>query len=59
MLVEQVASELSQPGAAETDLVDALAYLKLLGPESAREIFGTSEWAPYIESRLKGRRNAA
>ena len=61
MLVEQVASELNRPGAEEMDLADALAYLKILPQDSAREIFGTAEWAPYLESRLsfKGQGNAA
>jgi len=61
MLVEQVASELNRPGAEEVDLADALAYLKILSPDSAREIFGTGDWAPYFESRLssKSPRNAA
>ena len=61
MLVEQVASELNRSGAEKMDLADALAYLKMLTPESAREIFGTEDWAPYFESRLSsnGQANAA
>ena len=52
MLVEQLASELDRSGAEKRDLADALAYLKMLTPESARKIFGTEDWAPYFESRL-------
>ena len=61
MLVEQVASELNRPGAEELDIADALAFLKFLPPDSAREIYGTADWGPYFESRLnsKGQGNAA
>jgi len=61
VLVEQVASKLNRPGAEEVDLADALAYLKLLPPNSARDILGSEEWAPYLESRLfaKGQGDAA
>jgi len=61
VLIEQVASELGRPGADELDLVDALANLKNLPPNSARDILGSEEWAPYLESRLvaKGQASAA
>ena len=61
VLVEQVASKLNRPGAEEVDLADALAYLKLLPPDSARDILGSEEWTPYLESRLfaKGQGDAA
>ncbi|MEQ1525201.1 MAG: hypothetical protein ABL911_00435 [Gallionella sp.] len=60
MLVEQVATELNQHGADNDDLADALAYLKSLPPGSELEIFGSEEWVPYLESRLKikGQTNA-
>jgi hypothetical protein len=60
MLVEQVATELNQLGAEDDDLADALAYLKSLPPGSELEIFGSEEWVPYLESRLKikGQTNA-
>lgn len=61
VLVEQVASGLNRPGAEEADLADALAYLKILPPNSAHEILGSEEWVPYLESRLiaKGQGDAA
>lgn len=52
MLVEQVAFELNQNGAKEDDIADALTYLKTLPDGSLKEIFGTDEWLPYLESRL-------
>jgi hypothetical protein len=55
MLVEQVASELNRSGAEEVDVADALAYLKILPPDSVREIFGTGEWASYLDSRLRSK----
>jgi len=60
MLVEQVASELNQPGAEDSDLADALANLKNLPRDSSLEIFGSDEWVPYLETRLriKGQTNA-
>ena len=61
MLVEQVAFELNQHGANDKDIADSLAYLKCLPTGSSLEIFGTEEWLPYLESRLKvdGQTNAA
>jgi hypothetical protein len=61
MLVEQVAFELNQNGAKDNDIADALTYLKSLPNGSSKEIFGTDEWLPYLESRLKmgGQTNAA
>jgi hypothetical protein len=60
MLVEHVASELNQPGAEVSDLADALANLKNLPRDSSLEIFGSDEWVPYLETRLriKGQTNA-
>ncbi len=55
MLIEQVASELNQPGAEDNDLADALANLKNLPPSSSLDIFGSTDWVPYFESRLKKR----
>lgn len=59
MLVEQVAFELNQNGAKDDDIADALTFLKSL--PNGTEIFGTDEWLPYLESRLKmgGQTNAA
>lgn len=53
MLVEQVATELNQNGAEDLDLIDALAFLKSLPPGSELEIFGSKEWTPYFEAKLK------
>jgi hypothetical protein len=53
MLVEQLADELSQHGANEDDLADALAYLKSLPPDAELEILGSKGWIPYFESRLE------
>ena len=60
ILVEQVASELNQPGAEDSDLADALACLNNLPPSSSFEILGSADWVPYLESRLriKGQPNA-
>lgn len=61
MLVEQVAFELNQNGAKDDDIADALTFLKSLPDGSSKEFFGTDEWLPYLESRLKmgGQTNAA
>jgi hypothetical protein len=56
MLIEQIASELNQPGAEDSDLADALANLKNLPSSSSFEIFGSTDWAPYFESRLSNKR---
>jgi len=59
ILVEQVASELNQPGADSSDLSDALALLKSLPPGATPESFEGS--IPYLEARLnfKGHASAA
>jgi hypothetical protein len=59
MLVEQVAFQLRQPGAEYVDLLDALAFLKSLPPNSASEILGTEDWLPYLESRLMAKGHAS
>lgn len=53
MLVEQLGSELNQNGADDNDLADSLKYLKSFRSGTELKIFGSEEWIPYLESRLK------
>jgi hypothetical protein len=50
ILVEELASELHQPGAETTDISDTLAYLKLM-PEKSN-VDDLRAWIPYLESRI-------
>jgi hypothetical protein len=49
VLVEELASELNQPGAEKADIMDTLAYLKLL-PKSSRTD-DVRAWIPYLEAK--------
>ncbi len=46
VLLERLAHELKVPGAAQRDIVDALAVIRSMGP--AGEF---AEWLPYLEHR--------
>lgn len=47
VLVEELAHESGQRGAELRDLMDALQYIRLLGPGS-----DLAEWVPYLEQRV-------
>lgn len=59
VLVEELASELKQPGAGATDVADALACLKSLPQDSAAMSTSTHPWIPFLESRLEAKINVA
>lgn len=52
VLVEQLASELKQPGADAVDVAEALELLKSLPEDSMAKSSSTQAWVPYLESRL-------
>ena len=47
VLVEEIAHQLQLPGARQQDLVDALHFIRVVGPESV-----LWHWVPYLESRV-------
>ena len=51
VLVEELASELNQPGAERADIVDTLAHLKRLPESSSTDV---RAWIPYLEAKQRG-----
>lgn len=51
MLVEELTSELSQPGVSLNDLRDSLEFIKHLPENSSAEIQNMKAWAPYLETK--------
>ena len=47
VLVEELASQLSVPGASHRDVVDALRFIRAAGPEC-----DLANWVPYLEQRV-------
>jgi hypothetical protein len=57
-LVEELSSELKQPGAAIGDLKDSLKYIKHLPETSSPEVEKMKSWVPYLETKTGGTPNA-
>lgn len=54
ILVEELAGELKLPGAEPSDIADALAVIRAIGPDSEFQ-----PWVPYLEGRLAERSASA
>lgn len=50
-LVEELSSELNQPGAAINDLKDSLKFIKQLPEASSPELQNMKSWVPYLETK--------
>ena len=51
ILVEELSSELQQPGASMYDLMDTLKLIKNLPAESSGDIQKIKTWVPYLEAK--------
>jgi hypothetical protein len=49
VLVEELASQLEELGAGHSDILDALHFLQLSGPQSE-----LAHWIPYLEHKANG-----
>ena len=50
-LVEELSSELNQPGASISDLKDALKFIKQLPEASSPAVQNMKSWVPYLETK--------
>ena len=50
-LLEELTTELNQPGASLSDLKDSLEFIKQLPVESSAEIQNIKAWVPYLEAK--------
>jgi hypothetical protein len=57
-LVEELTTELKQPGASLSDLNDSLVFIKQLPAESSAEIQNIKAWVPYLEAKTGNTPNA-
>lgn len=57
-LVEELSSELQQPGASMNDLNDSLTFIKQLPAESSADVHNMRAWVPYLEAKTGGTPNA-
>ena len=46
VLVEELSVQLKAPGASHEDVVDALRFIRMIGPTS-----DLAQWVPYLEQR--------
>ena len=51
ILVEELSSELQQPGASMNDLMDTLKFIKQLPAESSTDLQNMKAWVPYLETK--------
>ena len=51
ILVEELSSELQQPGASMFDLMDTLKLIKNLTAESSWDLQNMKAWVPYLEAK--------
>jgi hypothetical protein len=56
-LVEELSSELKQPGAAIGDLKDSLKYIQQLPETSSPEVEKMKSWIPYLKTKTGGTPN--
>ncbi len=52
LLVEELALDLHQPGAAKSDLVDALRDIQETSDDSSPETQYIKSWIPHLEARI-------
>jgi len=52
-LVEELSSELNQPGASISDLKDSLKFIKQLPDASSSEVQNMKSWVPYLETKTR------
>jgi hypothetical protein len=50
-LVEELSSDLNQPGASINDLKDSLKFIKQLPEASSPELQNMKAWVPYLEAK--------
>ncbi len=51
ILVEELSSELQQPGASMSDLVDTLELINQLPAETSTDLQNMKAWVPYLETK--------
>jgi len=56
-LVEEITTELKQPGASLSDLKDSLEFIKQLPAKSSTEAHHMKAWVPYLEANTGGATN--